>query len=239
MPRLAALASGDAHVAGLDQDQRDREAQELAQQFGEDRTMPFPRNRIRNDQDRESVASMLLTLRARDFEALLPDEDLSQFVAAAPDVQLNKLRAQLAAPLDFRQGEPIGDVSDLGTLIGSAMSADHLPEPGLMVTLTFGGWMPHGSEWTDRMRALDENRAGAIRDLLRAASLNRPAFDLLRRPDLAGMQVVLLDRITDALPQLLDRSRWPAQVRDALAERDVELDPRRSADADLQRGNSA
>ena len=203
---LRALASYDDHLAHISAEERDREAIEFAAQLASDRSTGFPRRRITQQADRESVAAILLALRARDFSAVLFDQDPGDWPVHDPSALLESLRRNLATAVDDNTPTTIGD------LLGVAMRAEHLPEPGVWVTLFMGAWMPDGLAMPDLMMVMTEDRAAVIRDLLRAGATNRPEFDLERRPELAGMLLLTFDRMAQHVPALLDRNNWPVST---------------------------
>jgi hypothetical protein len=199
---LEGQATSTRYLAGLSEADRDAEARRLAQHLAYNRDIRFPRGRIRERADRESVAAIFLGLRVGDLGVLLFDQYPQEWPINNPTNLLEALRRGLATPVDD------GKQQTLGELLGAAVGAGELPEPGLWATLFLGGWLPDEQEMPDMMRAMTEAKAARTRDLMRAAAMDRPEFDLQRKPEVATILLLTFARMADHVPALLDESSW-------------------------------
>jgi hypothetical protein len=189
------------HVASLSEDERDAEAQQLADFLARDRRVPFPRHQITAEADRESFAALMVGLVARDPQTVVFTEEVGDLVQADPEGELllQAIRGGLAEALDDDQPMTLGE------LLSRGFRADEFPDAGVWMTLVACGWMPPPATMHDAMATMSEDRATRTRDFIKHW-LPGPRFgvDLERSPDVAAILVLAFDRAIEAMPDLVE-----------------------------------
>ncbi len=160
---------------------------------------------LRNRADRESAVSLFYSLVLKDGLLL----DLAG--AHDPEEARARLRAILAQPVDGEPGEPGGRT--LGELFARAMGQPKVRKsagaPGEMAAAFFG-FMPNPQDVAARVAALDEARAGELRDGLLAWVMRSEgpyAAQLYADPALAGLMLLCWETMTASVPAVLEAIR--------------------------------
>lgn len=197
---LYELAQLGQYVRSLPDEARDVEARGLAEFLSNDRRFPFPRQHITSLADRQSFAALMVGLVAGDLQTVVFDEEVVDVARADTDgtLLLQAIRKGLRSPVDDDRRDTLGD------LMSAGFRADSLADAGVWMALFACHWVPDPEQMCGVMAAISEERAGQVRDFIkRWVSEVRFGIDLERLPEVASMLLVVFDRMTAELPELL------------------------------------